>query len=242
VVLLDGIEMAHPDVFNILLQVLDDGRLTDGQGRTVNFSNAVLIMTSNLPGDPADFFKPEFLNRIDEVIRFRALTRADMAAIVDIQLDHLRGRLAERRLVLEVTADAELWLANTGYDQTYGARPLKRLIQREIGDRVALPLLDGRYGEHNSVVKVDADDGHLVLCCGVQGLSPPLSAGRIAVARSGPPCRRRPDDVELGRGPQPVLNQSSARPSRSTTPWHEAGQSTRSAPLGSEPLLVPEPC
>jgi ATP-dependent Clp protease ATP-binding subunit ClpB len=163
VVLLDEIEKAHPDVFNILLQVLDDGRLTDGQGRTVDFTNAVLIMTSNLPGDPADFFKPEFLNRIDEIIRFRALTRFDMAAIVGIQLEGLRRRLAERRLSLEVTAEAELWLANAGYDEAYGARPLKRLIQREISDRLALALLEGRYGEHNSVVKVDVADGHLVL-------------------------------------------------------------------------------
>ena len=162
VVLLDEIEKAHPDVFNILLQVLDDGRLTDGQGRTVAFTNAVLIMTSNLPGDPADFFKPEFLNRIDEIIRFRSLTRADMAAIVGIQLGHLRQRLAERRLTLEVTPDAELWLANVGYDEAYGARPLKRLIQREIADRLALALLEGRYGEANSVVKVDVQDGHIV--------------------------------------------------------------------------------
>ncbi len=163
VVLLDEIEKAHPDVFNILLQVLDDGRLTDGQGRTVDFTNAVLIMTSNLPGDPADFFKPEFLNRIDEIIRFRPLSRFDMAAIVGIQLEHLRERLAERRLTLEITPEAELWLANAGYDEAYGARPLKRLIQREISDRLALALLEGRYGESNSTVKVDVDDGHLVL-------------------------------------------------------------------------------
>jgi len=163
VVLLDEIEKAHPDVFNILLQVLDDGRLTDGQGRTVDFTNSVLIMTSNLPGDPADFFKPEFLNRVDEIIRFRSLTRADMAAIVGIQLRTLVERLAERRLTLEVSPEAELWLANAGYDEAYGARPLKRLIQREISDRLALALLEGRYGEHNTVVKVDAEDGHLVL-------------------------------------------------------------------------------
>jgi len=163
VVLLDEIEKAHPDVFNILLQVLDDGRLTDGQGRTVDFTNAVLIMTSNLPGDPADFFKPEFLNRIDEMIRFRSLTRVDVAAIVGIQLQHLHRRLAERRLTLEVTPEAELWLADAGYDEAYGARPLKRLIQREIGDRLALALLEGHYGEHHSVVKVEVEDGHLAL-------------------------------------------------------------------------------
>jgi ATP-dependent Clp protease ATP-binding subunit ClpB len=163
VVLLDEIEKAHPDVFNILLQVLDDGRLTDGQGRTVDFTNSVLIMTSNLAVDPGEFFKPEFLNRVDEIIRFRALSREDMAAIVGIQLAHLRDRLAERRLSLEVTPEAELWLANAGYDEDYGARPLKRLIEREISDRLALALLEGRYGEHHSVVKVDVEDGHIRL-------------------------------------------------------------------------------
>ena len=162
VVLLDEIEKAHPDVFNILLQVLDDGRLTDGQGRTVDFTNAVLIMTSNLPGDPAEFFRPEFLNRVDEIIRFRPLDRADMAGIVDIQLAGLERRLADRRLALEVTDDARRWLANRGYDPDYGARPLKRLIQREIGDRLALALLDGRFSD-GTTVKVDARDGELIL-------------------------------------------------------------------------------
>jgi ATP-dependent Clp protease ATP-binding subunit ClpB len=163
VVLLDEIEKAHPDVFNILLQVLDDGRLTDGQGRTVDFTNTVLIMTSNLPGDPVDFFKPEFLNRVDEIIRFRPLTRSDMAAIVGIQLRLLKKRLAERRLELEVSPEAELWLANAGYDEAYGARPLKRLIQRAISDPLALALLEGRYGEQRTVVKVDVEDGAIVL-------------------------------------------------------------------------------
>jgi len=162
VVLLDEIEKAHPDVFNILLQVLDDGRLTDGQGRTVDFTNTVLIMTSNLPGDPAEFFRPEFLNRVDEIIRFRPLDRADMAGIVEIQLAGLERRLAARRLALEVTDDARRWLANRGYDPDYGARPLKRLIQREIGDRLALALLDGRFSD-GATVKVDARDGELVL-------------------------------------------------------------------------------
>ena len=162
-ILLDEIEKAHADVFNILLQVLDDGRLTDGQGRTVDFSNAVLIMTSNLPGDPREFFKPEFMNRIDEIIRFRALSRDDLTAIVDIQLRHLEQRLAERRLTLEVTDEAKRWLADTGYDEAYGARPLKRLIQREIGDRLALALLEVRYGEQHTVVKVDLEDGGIVL-------------------------------------------------------------------------------
>jgi ATP-dependent Clp protease ATP-binding subunit ClpB len=164
VVLLDEIEKAHPDVFNVLLQVLDDGRLTDGQGRTVNFTNTVLIMTSNYQGDLAHAFKPEFLNRIDEIVRFRALTEADMAGVVEIQLDGLRGRLAARRLGLEVTEAAASWLASRGYDPAFGARPLKRLIQREIGDRLAVALLESRYSEGDTVVvDVDRDQSHLVL-------------------------------------------------------------------------------
>jgi ATP-dependent Clp protease ATP-binding subunit ClpB len=162
VVLLDEIEKAHPDVFNVLLQLLDDGRLTDGQGRTVNFTNVVLIMTSNLPGDPRDFFKPEFVNRIDDIIRFRSLREDDLARIVDIQLESLIARLAERRITLEVTDDARRLLAAQGYDPTYGARPLKRLLQKAIGDPLAMALLDGRYGDGDTVV-VDAADGEVVL-------------------------------------------------------------------------------
>jgi ATP-dependent Clp protease ATP-binding subunit ClpB len=162
VVLLDEIEKAHPDVFNVLLQVMDDGRLTDGQGRTVDFTNVVLIMTSNLPGDPRDYFKPEFVNRIDEIIRFRALTEADIAKIVDIQLRILADRLAERRLGLEVTDEARAWIARKGYDPVFGARPLKRVIQREISDPLALQLLEGRYSDGSSV-HVDVADGDLVL-------------------------------------------------------------------------------
>jgi ATP-dependent Clp protease ATP-binding subunit ClpB len=162
VVLLDEIEKAHPDVFNILLQVLDDGRLTDGQGRTVDFTNTVLIMTSNIPGDPRDTFKPEFINRIDEIVRFRALTEADIEHIVGIQLRALDARLAVRRLGLDVTDEARAWLAHTGYDPVYGARPLKRLIQREISDKLALSLLEGRYQE-GSTVTVDVAGDDLVL-------------------------------------------------------------------------------
>jgi ATP-dependent Clp protease ATP-binding subunit ClpB len=158
VVLLDEIEKAHPDVFNILLQVLDDGRLTDGQGRTVDFTNTVLIMTSNLPGDPRDFFKPEFFNRIDEIVRFRALRPEDVRRITDIQLAHLEARLAERRLALEVTAEARDRLGRAGYDPDLGARPLRRVLQRAIEDPLALALLEGRYPEGSSVV-VDADPG-----------------------------------------------------------------------------------
>jgi ATP-dependent Clp protease ATP-binding subunit ClpB len=162
VVLLDEIEKAHPDVFNILLQVLEDGRLTDGQGRTVDFTNVVLIMTSNLPGDPNDFFKPEFVNRIDEIVRFRALTEADLEIIVGMQLSRLRTRLAERRLALVVTPAAEAWLAKAGYDPTFGARPLRRVIQHHVEDPLALALLDGRYAE-GATITVDESDGEIVL-------------------------------------------------------------------------------
>jgi ATP-dependent Clp protease ATP-binding subunit ClpB len=158
VVLLDEIEKAHSDVFNILLQVLDDGRLTDGQGRTVDFSNTVVIMTSNHRGDLNAAFKPEFLNRIDEIVYFRSLTEKDLEAVVDIQLRDLARRLGERRLTLEVTPAAEAWLARRGYDPVYGARPLKRLIQRQISDPLALALLEGRYREGDTVV-VDAPLG-----------------------------------------------------------------------------------
>ncbi len=152
VVLLDEIEKAHADVFNILLQVLEDGRLTDGQGRTVDFTNAVLIMTSNLPGDPAAFFKPEFVNRIDEIVRFRPLSEADLEVIVGIQLGRLRTRLAERRLTLNISEGAERWLARRGYDPDYGARPLRRVLQKAVEDPLALALLEGRYPEGSTVV------------------------------------------------------------------------------------------
>ncbi|MGA1557373.1 MAG: AAA family ATPase, partial [Ilumatobacteraceae bacterium] len=160
VVLLDEIEKAHPDVFNVLLQVLDDGRLTDGRGRTVDFTNAVLIMTSNLPGDPMSFFKPEFINRVDDIIRFRSLTEADLRHIVSIQLGHLRARLAERRISLEVTDEAMDLLARAGFDPAFGARPLKRVIQREISDRAAILVLEGRVHDGSSIrVDVTADTG-----------------------------------------------------------------------------------
>ena len=158
VVLLDEIEKAHNDVFNVLLQVLDDGRLTDGQGRTVDFSNTVVIMTSNHQGDLGLVFKPEFLNRVDEIVRFRALTKEDLVAVVDIQLRDLSRRLADRRLELEVTDSARAWLVEKGYDPVYGARPLKRLIQRSISDPLALALLEGRYSDGDTVT-VDAPVG-----------------------------------------------------------------------------------
>jgi len=162
VVLLDELEKAHPDVFNILLQVLEDGRLTDGQGRTVDFTNTVLIMTSNIPGEPVQHFKPEFVNRIDEIVRFHNLTEADLNRIVTIQLQGLRARLADRRLSLEVTPEAETVLAHDGFDPDFGARPLRRVIQRQVEDPLALALLEGRYPE-GSTVTVDARDGAVVL-------------------------------------------------------------------------------
>jgi ATP-dependent Clp protease ATP-binding subunit ClpB len=156
VVLLDEVEKAHPDVFNVLLQLLDDGRLTDGQARTVDFTNVVLIMTSNIPGEPIDFFRPEFVNRIDEIVRFRSLEQRDMGRIVTIQLEGIRKRLADRRITLELDASAESWLAEHGYDAAFGARPLKRLIQRSLADALAKLLLSGDLGE-GSTVRVQAD-------------------------------------------------------------------------------------
>lgn len=165
VVLLDEVEKAHPDVFNVLLQVLDDGRLTDGQGRTVDFSNVVLIMTSNLPGEPIEYFRPEFVNRIDEIVRFQSLTQDDLTHIVEIQLEHLVQRLADRRITLQVTPAARIALAEQGFDEFFGARPLKRLIQREIADKAALLILEGSVGE-DGAVRVDVLNGELTVSPG----------------------------------------------------------------------------
>ena len=162
VVLLDEIEKAHPDVFNVLLQVMDDGRLTDGQGRTVDFTNVVLIMTSNLQGDPLTVFRPEFVNRVDDIVRFRALTQDDLSEIVSIQIDRLRDRLAARRITLVVTPAATNKVAEEGFDPAFGARPLKRVIQREIGDRLATLILEGKVAEGDTV-EVDVRDGELVV-------------------------------------------------------------------------------
>ena len=151
VVLLDEIEKAHSDVFNTLLQLLDEGRLTDGQGRTVDFTNTVLIMTSNLRSDPKDFFKPEFINRIDEIVRFRSLTPADLSEIVRIQLRQLAARAEGVGIQLEVDEAAEAWLAARGYDPEYGARPLRRVLQRDLADRLAVLLLDGTFQAGDTV-------------------------------------------------------------------------------------------
>jgi ATP-dependent Clp protease ATP-binding subunit ClpB len=177
VLLLDEIEKAHPDVFNVLLQVLEDGRLTDGQGRTVNFKNTVIIMTSNIGSqlilevrgaDERSYqrmreqvlealrrqFRPEFLNRVDEVVVFRALTEAELQKIVEIQLEGLRRRLAERRITLEVTEVARAYLARVGYDPVFGARPLKRVIQREVETPVARLIVAGKLRD-GGTVRVD---------------------------------------------------------------------------------------
>jgi ATP-dependent Clp protease ATP-binding subunit ClpB len=163
VLLLDEIEKAHHEVFDVLLQLLDDGRLTDGHGRTVDFRNTVVIMTSNIrsPDDLRDRFRPEFLNRIDEVVVFQPLSREQLSEIVELQLGRLRERLSERRLELEVTDAAKELLAEEGWDPAYGARPLKRAIQRLLENRLALELLEGRFADGDTV-RVDASDGKLV--------------------------------------------------------------------------------
>jgi ATP-dependent Clp protease ATP-binding subunit ClpB len=162
VVLLDEIEKAHPEVFDVLLQVLDDGRLTDGQGRTVDFRNTVLIMTSNIRSadELRDRFRPEFLNRVDEIVEFKPLSRDQIAEIVDLQLARLRDRLVDRGITLELTDAAKEALAEAGWDPAYGARPLKRAIQRFVENPLALRLLDGEFADGDTI-RVDAEDGEL---------------------------------------------------------------------------------
>jgi ATP-dependent Clp protease ATP-binding subunit ClpB len=160
VVLLDEMEKAHPDVFNVLLQLMDDGRLTDGQGRTVDFTNVVVIMTSNLQGDPKDYFRPEFINRVDDIVRFHALSEEDLVSIVDIQLANLANRLVDRRVTLDITTEAKRKLAKLGYDPAFGARPLKRVIQSQVADRLAVMILDGNL-EDGAKVGVDLDGEEL---------------------------------------------------------------------------------
>jgi ATP-dependent Clp protease ATP-binding subunit ClpB len=165
VVLLDEIEKAHPDVFNTLLQVMDDGRLTDGQGRTVSFKNVVLIMTSNIPGGRAGVeanFKPEFINRLDDIVEFEPLDREQLREIVDIQVERVIGRVQERGIELVLSDDARTLLGNLGYDPTYGARPLKRVIQKRLVDPLALAILEGRFVSGDTV-EVEAVDGEIVL-------------------------------------------------------------------------------
>ena len=183
VVLFDEIEKAHPDVFNVLLQVLDDGRLTDGQGRTVDFKNTIIIMTSNLGadyltslGEDQDVdqvrdqvmdvvkasFRPEFLNRVDEIILFHRLRRSEMGAIVDIQMKRLLALLAERKIVIDLAPDARNWLADKGYDPVYGARPLKRVIQKYLQDPLAEQILSGQVLD-GSEVTIEAGSDRLLI-------------------------------------------------------------------------------
>jgi ATP-dependent Clp protease ATP-binding subunit ClpB len=163
VVLLDEIEKAHAEVFDVLLQILDDGRLTDGQGRTVDFRNTVVIMTSNIRSAAAlqEHFRPEFLNRVDEIVEFSALTREQLAEIVELQLERLRARLADRGITLELTDAAKETLAEAGWDPTYGARPLKRALQRMVENPLALRLLEGDFADGDRV-RVDSQNGELV--------------------------------------------------------------------------------
>jgi ATP-dependent Clp protease ATP-binding subunit ClpB len=183
VILFDEVEKAHPDVFNVLLQVLDDGRLTDGQGRTVDFRNTLIVLTSNLGSEAlaslsegADIerargavmeavrgaFRPEFLNRLDEILLFRRLSRDDMKAIVEIQLERLQKLLADRKITLEIDGAAAAWLANAGYDPVYGARPLKRVIQRELQNPLAQQILEGRIPD-GATVRITAGPNGLTI-------------------------------------------------------------------------------
>lgn len=168
VILFDEVEKAHPDVFNVLLQVLDDGRLTDGQGRTVDFKNTFLIMTSNLRVENKNqdvrealkgFFRPEFINRLDEVIVFKPLGKDEIRQIADIQLARLQQRLNDRHITLSLDDKAKNWLAENGYDEEFGARPLKRLIQQEVENKLALKLLDGEIKDNSEVVLTAGKDG-----------------------------------------------------------------------------------
>jgi ATP-dependent Clp protease ATP-binding subunit ClpB len=178
VILLDEIEKAHPEVFDVLLQVLDDGRLTDGQGRTVDFRNTILVLTSNLGSQfmtdltltddqretavrelVQQAFRPEFINRLDDIVVFQALTADDLGQIVSLYVDRLARRLTDRRLELAVTPEARGWLAERGYDPLYGARPLRRLMQRQIDDKLARAILSGDVRDGDTVRVDVAEDG-----------------------------------------------------------------------------------
>ena len=198
VVLFDEVEKANPEIFDVLLQVLDDGRLTDGQGRTVDFKNTILIMTSNLgsqflvnEGMDADAkkkavmdavhmnFKPEFLNRLDDIVMFHPLTRDELGGIVDIQVAGVAQRLTDRRITLDVTAAAREWLANTGYDPAYGARPLRRLVQTEVGDQLARMLLAGKVHDGDTVLVDQTGGEHLDLTARSGGDDPSVSVDNV---------------------------------------------------------------
>ena len=197
VILFDEVEKAHPDLFNTLLQVLDDGRLTDGQGRTVDFKNTIIIMTSNLgsdalaSGDEGEVsdaarenvmsairmhFRPEFINRIDEIVFFKRLGRGEIDHIVDIQMGRLEHLLASRKMRLDLSLDARNWLAARGYDPVYGARPLKRVIQKELQDPLARLLLEGRIADGETIhVGVEGD------MLSINGVPNDFTKGRVAL-------------------------------------------------------------
>ena len=198
VVLFDEVEKANPEIFDVLLQVLDDGRLTDGQGRTVDFKNTILIMTSNLGSqflvnDDMDAdakkkavmdavhmnFKPEFLNRLDDIVMFHPLTRDELGGIVDIQVAGVAQRLTDRRITLDVTAAAREWLSNTGYDPAYGARPLRRLVQTEVGDQLARMLLAGKVHDGDTVLVDQTGGEHLDLTARSGGDDPSVSVDNV---------------------------------------------------------------
>ena len=249
VVLLDEIEKAHPDVFNVLLQVLDDGRLTDGQGRTVSFKNTVIIMTSNIGSqlilemrgaDERSYqqmreqvldalrrqFRPEFLNRVDEVVVFRALTEAELARIVEIQLEGLRQRLAERRITLEVTEAAGAWLARVGYDPVFGARPLKRAIQREVETPVARLIVAGKVRDGDTVrvdvagdaLRVEAWPGHRAKRCRHERVRGRAAAGAV-VALCVPGCRPARSASPCGSSSWRRWSAGRSAPARSARAW-----------------------
>ena len=211
----DEVEKAHPDVFNVLLQVLDEGHLTDGQGRKVDFKNTIIILTSNLGAEflanqpegedvsavreevmeiVRTSFKPEFLNRLDEILLFRRLSRADMSGIVKIQLKRLSSRLADRRITLNVTPEALNWLADKGYEPMYGARPLKRLIQRELENPLAIAILDGRIREGSTVV-IRVGNGSLIIDPDAQPVA------RTGAVRKAPPVSGKAEMRRLPPAP-----------------------------------------
>jgi ATP-dependent Clp protease ATP-binding subunit ClpB len=209
VVLLDEIEKAHPDVFNTLLQVMDDGRLTDGQGRTVSFKNTVLIMTSNIPGGREGVeasFKPEFVNRLDDIVEFHPLSREQIAKIVDLQVEILVARVHERGIAVELTDEARILLGDLGYDPTYGARPLKRVIQKRLVDRLALSILEGHF-QAGDTVKVTVQDGDLLLKRAATGPTEPepnADASAKATSPAGDPPATESAEAAAGVGPAAV--------------------------------------
>jgi ATP-dependent Clp protease ATP-binding subunit ClpB len=204
VVLFDEIEKAHPDVFNTLLQILDDGRLTDAQGRTVNFRNTVIIMTSNIGslylldglsesgeiredardrvwGELRGHFRPEFLNRVDEIVLFKPLTLAEIEEIVELQIADVRARLAGRRLALQLTDSARGFIARQGYDPVYGARPLRRFIQRELETRIGRALIAGEIRDGTTIIVDVEDDGLVVHWQQGEELEPETARVTVAV-------------------------------------------------------------